>query len=119
MTPAEIVKASASEGLVIRLTPQGGISLVGNLEVVGRWSAVLKPQKLGLIAYMTKEKTYRHWLIHFIDRESKECVYCPEATYAEVMAEHPGAVAAEPCTNPTRQSDHEELPCSQPTGVNE
>ena len=64
MTPAEIVKASAAEGLVIRLTPQGGISLVGDSEAVDRWSAVMKPKKLELIADMTTEKTYRHWLIH-------------------------------------------------------
>lgn len=63
--------------------------------------------------------TSRLWLTHYIDRESKESIYCPEATYAEVMAEHPDAVAAEPCTRPTWQTDSEELPYSQSTGANE
>lgn len=62
MTPAEMVKASAAEGVMIRLTPQGGISLKGDSGAVSRWSAVLKSRKSDLIAYLTTEKPVTDWL---------------------------------------------------------
>lgn len=62
MTPAEMVKGSAAEGVMIRLTPQGGISLKGNSGSVSRWSAVLKSRKSDLIAYLTTEKIVMEWL---------------------------------------------------------
>lgn len=62
MTPAEMVNVSAAEGVMIRLTPQGGISLKGDSGVVNRWSAVLKSRKSDLIACLTIEKTVTDWL---------------------------------------------------------
>ncbi len=62
MTPAEMVNVSAAEGVMIRLTPQGGISLKGDSGAVSRWSAVLKSRKPELIAYLTTEKTVTDWL---------------------------------------------------------
>lgn len=57
-----MVKASAAEGVMIRLAPQGGISLKGDSGAVSRWSAVLKSHKPELIAYLTNEKTVTDWL---------------------------------------------------------
>ncbi|HAF55583.1 MAG TPA: hypothetical protein DCL01_10315 [Thauera sp.] len=36
------------------------------------------------------------WLIHFTDREAVESWFSPAADHDEVLAAHPGAVAAEP-----------------------
>lgn len=47
---------------MIRLTPQGGISLKGDSWSVSRWSAVLKSRKPDLIAYLITEKTVLDWL---------------------------------------------------------
>ena len=57
-----MVKVSAAEGVMIRLTPQGGISLKGDSGSVSRWSAVLKSRKSDLIAYLTNERTVMNWL---------------------------------------------------------
>ena len=57
-----MVKVSAAEGVMIRLTPQGSISLKGDAGAVSRWSAVLKSRKSDLIAYLTNEKTVTDWL---------------------------------------------------------
>lgn len=57
-----MVKGCAAEGVTIRLTPQGGISLKGDSGAVSRWSAVLKSRKPELIAYLTTEKTVTDWL---------------------------------------------------------
>lgn len=62
MTAAEIVNVSAAEGVMIRLTTQGGISLKGDSGPVTRWSAFLKSRKPELIAYLTTEKTISDWL---------------------------------------------------------
>lgn len=62
MTPAEMVRVSAAEGVMMRLTPQGGISLKGDSGAVSRWSAVLKFRKSDLIAYLTTEKSVTDWL---------------------------------------------------------
>lgn len=43
------------------------------------------------------------WRLHFSDREPLTVACCPAATRAEVLAWHPGAVAAEPFTPTTRQ----------------
>lgn len=47
---------------MIRLTPQGGISLKGDSGAVSRWSAVLKFRKSDLVAYLTNEKSVSDWL---------------------------------------------------------
>ena len=57
-----MVKASAAEGVMIRLTSQGGISLKGDSGAVSRWSAVLKSRKSDLIAYLTTERAVTEWL---------------------------------------------------------
>ena len=62
MSPAEMVKASAAEGMKMRLTPQGGISLKGDSEAVSRWSAVLKSRKSDLVAYLSTETSVTDWL---------------------------------------------------------
>jgi hypothetical protein len=41
---------------------------------------------------------FRQWLIHYPDRDPVELVCCPEATRAEALLLHPGAIAAEPFT---------------------
>lgn len=45
----------------------------------------------------------RWWLIHYPDRDPAEIVCCPEATHAEILEQHPDAVAAEPFTPTIRQ----------------
>ena len=62
MTPAEMVKALAAEGVTVSLTTQGGISLKGDTGAVGRWSAVLKSRKSDLVSYLTAQKAILDWL---------------------------------------------------------
>lgn len=45
----------------------------------------------------------RWWLIHFTDRDPAQVACCPEATHAEILEQHPDAVAAEPFTPTIRQ----------------
>lgn len=45
----------------------------------------------------------RWWLIHYRDRDPVEVACCPEATHAEILEQHPDAVAAEPFTPTIRQ----------------
>lgn len=46
----------------------------------------------------------RWWLIHYPDREPLEVACCPEATHADILEQHPDAVAAEPFTPTIRQA---------------
>ena len=62
MNPAEMIKVSAAEGVMISLTPQGGISLKGDSETVSRWAAVLKTRKPELIACLIGESAVMGWL---------------------------------------------------------
>lgn len=43
------------------------------------------------------------WLLHFPDADSKEVHFIPAATHAQVLADYPDAVAAEPFTPTIRQ----------------
>ena len=38
----------------------------------------------------------RHWLLHFHDREPVACTRSPPATWREMLADNPDAIAAEP-----------------------
>ena len=62
MTPADMVKAAAAEGVTVSLNPQGKISVKGDSGVVSRWSLILKVRKPELIAHLTAEKAVSHWL---------------------------------------------------------
>lgn len=67
-----MVKESAAEGVMISLTPQGGISLKGDSEAVGRWSAVLKSRKPELIAYLIEESVVVQWLVSIEETEQEQ-----------------------------------------------
>lgn len=92
-----MVKASAAEGVMVSLTPQGGISLKGDTWAVGRWSAVLKSRKLDLVAYLTDQKAILDWLHQIAEDDQKiiaevlrRCNTSDEAlTYFLYRATHP------------------------------
>ncbi|GHU03557.1 hypothetical protein FACS1894158_02220 [Betaproteobacteria bacterium] len=50
----------------------------------------------------SNDVTACRWLIHFADRDSLEVSITPAATHAEVLAQYPAAVAAEPFTPAAR-----------------
>lgn len=52
------------------------------------------------------DKSFRafRWMALFADREPVEGTFSPMATLAEVLADWPGAVAAEPMSEPSRRS---------------
>jgi hypothetical protein len=56
------------------------------------------------------------WRLHFADREPVEVCCCPEATHAEVLEWHPGAVAAEPFT-PTITPPEEPLDVKEEAAI--
>lgn len=66
-----MVKASAAEGVIVSLTPQGGISLKGDTGAVGRWSAVLKSRKSDLVSYLTDQKAILDWLCRIEEDDPK------------------------------------------------
>ena len=45
----------------------------------------------------------RWWLIHYLDRDPVEVACCTEATLADILEQHPDAVAAEPFVPTIRQ----------------
>jgi len=57
--------------------------------------------------------TAQAWVLHFIDGDPREVWFAPPATHAQVMADHPDAVAAMPIPERTRltatASEAEEL----------
>ena len=56
--------------------------------------ALCKPQPEQ--AANESEPAYRCWLVWYRDRDPDSVTCCPPATNAEILAHHPGAVAAEP-----------------------
>lgn len=127
MNLAKLIRGKKESAMVATAIPAtSAIHRQGNESTVARIATVAVANQTSeatehpaKASHVSTATTSRLWLIHYIDRESKESIYCPEATYAEVMAQHPDAVAAEPCTHPIWQADHEELPSSQRTGAHE
>lgn len=58
--------------------------------------AVANPPQGGVAANDPTAAPASHWLIHFADRDPVEAWFAPAASHAEVLAQHPDAVAAEP-----------------------
>lgn len=49
-------------------------------------------------------QAFRSWVIRYADRDPVESTCTPPASHAEVLASHPGAIAAEPLTPTIRKS---------------
>jgi hypothetical protein len=86
----------------IRLTIENGkIKATGDKAALARWMPVIRERKAEIVAALKAgagEARSRWWRLRFADREPVEVCCCPEATHAEVLEWHPGAVAAEPFT---------------------
>ncbi len=64
------------------------------------------------VAIPAEDVTARTWLLHFSDREPLEVWYSPAATHAQVLADCPDALAAEPIVAAAR-------PCAIPMAADE
>lgn len=58
----------------------------------------------------------RWWLIHYPDRDPVEVLCCPEATHADILEQHPDAIAAEPFT-PTFRQPSAPMTASEETAI--
>ncbi|MDP1651773.1 MAG: hypothetical protein Q8L56_03525 [Rhodocyclaceae bacterium] len=58
----------------------------------------------------------RWWLIHYPDRDPVEVACCPAATHAEILEQHPDALAAEPF-EPTIRRPSAPLTASEETAI--
>jgi hypothetical protein len=101
MNAETIIREAQADGVALALTPTGTIKTAGKPEAVDRWRETLREHKAELIDALTA----KHWLwrISFSDhdRPAKIVSFSPEASYAEVMADYPDAIRAEPMAPPT------------------
>jgi hypothetical protein len=98
MNAETIIREAQADGVMLVLTPRGTIKTTGKPEAVNRWREALREHKAGIIEALTT----KHWLwrIEFSDRPAKIVSYTPPSTRAEVMADYPAAIRAEPLTPP-------------------
>lgn len=100
MTPATILRESASAGLLLSLSPNGAIKATGDRATVNRWLPIIRQHKAGIVGLLSagNSVTAARWWLHFADREPLELACCPDATHAEVLSWYPDALAVEPFT---------------------
>ena len=75
--------------------PKGNAATVARIATV----AVANPKEEKTAPSETLARHWK-WIIHFTDREPLTSTFSPEATHAEVLAQFPDAVAAEPVAHP-------------------
>ena len=115
MNPVQIIHQATAEGVSLALSPAGTIKATGDRAAVDRWLTVIREHKTEIIEALKvgagdTATASRWWRIHHPDRVV-EVSFNPEATHAEILEWHPGAVAAEPFTqNPKPESEFESAP---------
>ncbi|MBL8397246.1 MAG: hypothetical protein JNL84_03740 [Candidatus Accumulibacter sp.] len=97
--------------------PKGNAATVARIATVAVASPTSEktapPAKVGAGDTATAS---RWWLIHYPDRDPVEVACCPEATHADILERHPGAVAAEPFA-PTIRQPSAPLTASEETAI--
>ncbi|MCX8085607.1 MAG: hypothetical protein N3C63_01765 [Rhodocyclaceae bacterium] len=105
MGAADLLKALHAAGVAVRVDGDD-LRLVGQATAIERFRPLVAERKGEIVAALkvgAGETASRWWLLHFADREPVEVACCPEATHAEILERHPGAVAAEPFEPAIRQ----------------
>ena len=121
MSPATIIRNAQADGVMLALSPTGTIKATGERAAVIRWQAVIRDHRAEIIATLkvgtgAAAPASLRWLIHYRNRDPSEAACCPEATHAEVLHLHSGAIAAEPFT-PTTPRPSAPLTASEETVI--
>lgn len=98
MSPDSILRDIAAEGLRLALSGNGGIKLVGAETTINHWLPVVREHKAALIGALLQDSPAHHWLLRFADLAPQMIVCAPAATQAQVLADNPTTIAAEPFT---------------------
>lgn len=74
--------------------------MAGSDAALSRWRSVLRQNKADLLETLTvnagdPDQVSRCWLIHFANHDLLEVYYSPPATYSEVLAHYPEAIAVD------------------------
>lgn len=109
MSPATIIREAQTDGVRLTLSPAGTIKATGDGVAVNRWVAVIRERKAEIIDVLKvgagdPVTASSWWLIHYQDRDPLKVACYPDATHADILERHRGAVAAEPFTPTIRQA---------------
>ncbi|MEF8724366.1 hypothetical protein E4Q23_15060 [Candidatus Accumulibacter phosphatis] len=110
MTAGTILRDSALDGVTLSLSATGTIKAVGEQAVVTRWLAAIRENKAGIVALLSEDANQKpfaasRWLVHFADGDALAVSVSPAASNAEVLANYPGALAAEPIDTVSQQPE--------------
>jgi hypothetical protein len=95
MTAHALIEEARADGL--ELCSNGDkLRLSGPVEVVERWKPRIVASKPEIMAFLKSAPRSTWWLIHHLDGAPVEVWTSPPATYAQIMASRPDAVAAQP-----------------------
>ena len=95
MSAAFIVEAIREDGLEILLDGRD-LKLRGRAATIQGWSPLLAPNKLALVEYFADFAIAHHWVLHFATRGVVHVHISPAKSNAEVLAQYPDALTAEP-----------------------
>lgn len=102
-----LLEQARGDGVVVTLI-DSGLKASGDPAAVKRWLPLFRENKPGIVALLSAANDEElgadeaaavkspQWLVHYQDRAPVEVFCAPPATYAEVLASRPTAIAAEP-----------------------
>jgi hypothetical protein len=101
MSARDLIHQALADGVRLSLSDAGKLRYTGPEDAVVRWLPAIRDSKPAIIAALspTPDTPARLWLLHYPDQNPREVFRFPPATHAEILADNPEAVAAEPMTD--------------------
>ena len=97
-----LLNEAKQAGVILSLTPAGTVQASGDPGAVNAFLPRIREHKAAIVELLTP----RHWWrLHFPDLPTINVCSVPGSTFAEIMANYPAAVAAEPFTPVTEAPD--------------
>lgn len=129
MDAPKLLQHLRDAGLVLTLTPSGGLLVAPRHALTDEHRVAIRTQRDTLMLALQAEAENSHlptsaavttssrwWLIHYPDRDPVDMACSPEATHAEILERYPDALAAEPFT-PTIRQPSAPLTTSEETAI--
>ena len=106
MGASELLYHLRGAGLVLTVTPAGGLHVAPRSALTDHHRSAIITERDALVLALqleaSEEASSHVWALHFPDTEPLVAASAPAETHAQVLARHPGALAARPVPEPSR-----------------
>ena len=97
MNAYTLIQETKAAGVTLSLAEDGTLKTGGTKESIRQWLPQIREHKAAIVELLAANDEPRHWwCLHFADLPTINVLSVPGSTFAEIMANYPAAIAAEP-----------------------